>query len=406
MLNFNPVILDSTMAIFFNIFLKCSYSLFVPVVILLLSISSNSIIAQEDEEPILYYQMEPLDDSLFIKIQEELFIEPPDPKAEIIVDLRNANDQTISIKSTLYPLLALSPEVRARIITYPFKLNLEESIHFGSVFTRIAEKIKLKNFVNPPSKFQISSILGYINPFAQLFGGERFGWALHADVGFSFGIETEYSGPLESNYGEIGFHILGFSGGVYTSLDALTDTKESNNHNNLYVTKGFRINYVIPLGNFFQIGYIASLNDFTDTERERFVNDNAAYNPDGSIRYEPYLFDGSAVNWELRYPIKVLGSTRGKIYVARFMDELHIGYTGRELALAGSVFDFRFNALVSSPVRESEYVFDVIIQKVFDYWSFSSIAIGPSGILGTLDDGSFGFTSIFFNIRFKMGTSL
>lgn len=350
--------------------------------------------------------MEPLDDSLFIKIQEELFIEPPDPKAEIIVDLRNANDQTISVKSTLYPLLALSPEVRARIITYPFKINLEESIHFASVFTSVAAKIKLKNVINPPSKFQISSTLGYINPFVQLFGGERFGWALDADVGFSFGIETEYSGPLETNYGEIGFHIIGFYGGVYTNLDALTDSKSSNNHNNLFVTKGFRLNYVFPLGNFLQFGYIASYVDFTNSERVRYINDNASFNTDGSIRFQPYLFEGSAVNWELRYPIKVIGSTRGKIYVARFIDELHIGYTGREHSLAGSVFDFRFNALVSSPVREREYVFDVIIQKVFDYWSFSSIAIGPSWILGTLDNGSFGFTSIFFNIRFKLGTSL
>ena len=152
--------------------------------------------------------MEPLDDSLFIKIQEELFIEPADPKAEIIVDLRNANDQTISIKSVLYPLLALSPETRARIVTYPFKLNLEESIHYSSVFTRVAEKIRLKNVVNPPTKFQISSQMAYINPFAQLFGGERFGWSLHQDVGFSFGIETEYSGPLESNYVEVTIQIF------------------------------------------------------------------------------------------------------------------------------------------------------------------------------------------------------
>ncbi len=46
------------------------------------------------------------------------------------------------------------------------------------------------------------------------------------------------------------------------------------------------------------------------------------------------------------------------------------------------------------------------IQKIFDYWAFSSIAIGPSAILGTLDDGSFGFTTIFLNFRIKVGTSL
>ena len=104
--------------------------------------------AQEEEEQILYYQMEPLDDSLFIHIQEELFIDPPDPKAEIVVDLRSVTDQTISVKGSLYPLLALKPETRARIITYPFKLNLEETINFGSVFTRVLEKLRFKNISN------------------------------------------------------------------------------------------------------------------------------------------------------------------------------------------------------------------------------------------------------------------
>ena len=85
--------------------------------------------------------MEPLDDSLFIQIQEELFIDPPDPKAEIIVDMRDAYNQTISVKGSLYPLLALKPETRSKVITYPFKLNLEESINFGSVFTSLISKL-------------------------------------------------------------------------------------------------------------------------------------------------------------------------------------------------------------------------------------------------------------------------
>ena len=381
------------------------------ILFLIFNFNSTLTFAQEDEEPIRYYQMEPLDDSLFIQIQEQLFIDPPDPKAEIIVDLRNENDQTIGIKGALYPLLALTPEIRARIITYPFKLNLEETIHYGSVFSRVIEKIRLKNVVNPPSMFQISSTLGYINPFLQLFGGERFGWALKKDVGFSFGIETEYAGPLETNYIEAGVHILGFYGGYYSNVDAITSLKSSTNHNNLFVTDGFRIAYVIPFGNFFEIGFIKATSDFTESQIQQFlhnsVNDgNIILNPDSSIRYQPYLFDGSSINWEFRYPVKVLGSTRGKVYVARFMDEWHVGYTGREMALAGSVFDFRFDAMVNSPVRQPQYVFDIIIQKVFDYWSFSSIALGPSGIMGTLKDGSFGFTSIFFNFRLKLGTSL
>ncbi len=381
------------------------------LIILLLTLLSTSVLVAQEEEPIIYFQMEPLDDSLFIHIQEQLFIDPPDPKAEIIVDLRNENDQTISIKGSLYPLLALAPETRARIITYPFKLNLEETIHFGSVFTRVFEKIRLKNLVNPPSKFQISSMLGYINPFLQLFGGERFGWALKKDVGFSFGIETEYSGPLETNYIEAGFHILGFYGGIYSHVDAISELRSSQGHNSVFVTEGFRIFYVIPFGNFFEIGFLSPSGEFTDSQIKDYLfngenKSNIVFNPDSSIRYQAYLFEEDVITWEFRYPLKVLGSTRAKVYVASFMDETHIGFTGREMALAGSVFDFRFDAMVSSPAREPQYVFDIIIQKIFDYWAFSSIAIGPSGILGTLDDGSFGFTTIFLNLRLKLGTSL
>ena len=385
---------------------------YLPLLIVMLFTSlSTSVIVAQDDEPIIYYQMEPLDDSLFIQIQEQLFIDPPDPKAEIIVDLRNENDQTISIKGSLYPLLALAPETRARIVTYPFKLNLEETINFGSVFTRVVEKIRFKKVVNPPSKFQISSTLGYINPFLQLFGGERFGWSLKKDVGFSFGIETEYSGPIETNYIEAGFHILGFYGGIYSHVDAISELRSSQGHNSVLVTEGFRLYYVIPFGNFFEIGFLSSSTDFTDSQKEDYLfkgqnSHNIVFNDDGTIRYQAYLFEGDVLTWEFRYPLRVMGSTRAKVYVASFMDETHIGFTGREMALAGSVFDFRFDAMVSSPAREPQYVFDIIIQKIFDYWAFSSIAIGPSGILGTLDDGSFGFTTIFLNFRIKIGTSL
>ncbi len=93
------------------------------LLVLLIAVKTN---AQDDQEKIVYYQMEPLDDSLFIHIQNEVFIDPPDPKAEIIVDLRDPNDQTISIKGSLYPFLALTPETRAKVITYPLKLTLKK----------------------------------------------------------------------------------------------------------------------------------------------------------------------------------------------------------------------------------------------------------------------------------------
>jgi len=198
------------------------YSLFTSTLIIGFSIQVHG---QEEEEPVNYYQMEPLDDSLFIQIQEQLFIDPPDPKAEIVVDVRDANNQTISIKGALYPFLSLKPDTRARIITYPFKLNLEETVNFGSVYTRVINKLRFEKVLVPPTVFQISPTLGYINSYLQFQGGERFGIPIKKDIGLSIGFGTPYSGALETNFVEANFHILGFRGGLFTAVDALVELK-------------------------------------------------------------------------------------------------------------------------------------------------------------------------------------
>ncbi|MCA2005555.1 MAG: hypothetical protein LDL01_07125, partial [Ignavibacterium sp.] len=278
--------------------------------------SAGILIGQQEEEPILYFQLEPLDDSLFISIQEQLFIDPPDPKAEIIADLRDANNQTISIAGALYPFLALKPETRARIITYPFKINLEETITYSSVFTRVIEKLRLQKILNPPSALQISSGLGYINPFLQAQGGERFGFPIKSDIGVSIGLGTPYSGVLETNFIEMNFHILGVRLGIFRNADAFIELKDHNNHNNLIVTEGIQVAYTIPLGNFFEIGYWNGNKSVTQSQFLKYtfysVNKDAIVrNPDGSIKYQPYIVDDeSFLNWEFRYPIKVLGATR------------------------------------------------------------------------------------------------
>ncbi|RPI74301.1 MAG: hypothetical protein EHM47_03980 [Ignavibacteriales bacterium] len=374
--------------------------IFILPILLILGGNFYFISAQgEEEEPVLFYQMEPLDDSLFNKIQEEVFIDPPDPKAEIIVDLRDANNQTVSIKGTLYPFLAFTPETRAKIITFPFKINLEEDIHYGSVFTRVFEKMRFGKLISPPTATQISPTLQYINPFFQLFGGERFGFSLKKDIGISLGVGTPYSGPLETNFVEANFHILGFYGGAFNSVDAMTEIKEEENHNNLYVTTGIQMGYVVPFGNFFQIGYIRVLDEPTFTEILRWRENDTE---DLKVKY----LTGSYINFELRYPVSVLGSTRGKFYGARYLDEWHIGFTGREISLAGSTFDFRFDAMVSSDVRQPQYVVDILVQKIAEGFAFSAIALGPSAVFSTTSSGSFGITSIFFNFRLKVGTSL
>jgi hypothetical protein len=378
-------------------------------VILIFALNTYKLYSQE-EEKILYYQMEPLDDSLFIKIQEEVFIDPPDPKAEIIVDLRDPNNQTISISGSLYPFLALKPETRAKIITYPFKLNLEETINFGSVFTRVIEKLRLNKVLNPPSVLQISPTLGYINPFLQVQGGERFGFPIKSDVGISIGIGTPYSGIMETNFIEANFHILGVRLGIYQNADAFVEIKDFQNHNNLFVTSGFQVAYVIPFGNFFEFGYTKSTKGFSQPQIDKYTKytvnkDNIVLNQDGSVKYQPYLLQGSFINWELRYPIKVMGATRGKVYVARYLNETHVGYSGREMTLGGSVFDLRMDAMVASNVRQPQFVMDILVEKIFDSWASSAIAVGPSAIIGTTRSGSVGITSILFNLRIKVGTS-
>ncbi len=57
------------------------------------------------------------------------------------------------------------------------------------------------------------------------------------------------------------------------------------------------------------------------------------------------------MNWELRYPVKFMGALRSKFYFADFIDEMHVGFMGREMTLGGSVFDLRMDYMFNSPVR-------------------------------------------------------
>jgi hypothetical protein len=383
--------------------------LFFIILLAIISPALTLLYSQEEEEQINYFQMEPLDDSLFIFIQQALFIDPPDPKAEIIADLRDANNQTISIKGALYPFLAIPPDLRARVVTYPFKINLEEDIHYGSVFSRVIEKIKISKVLDPPTKQQISSTMWYINPFFELFGGERLGIPIKKDIGLSFGLMTKYEGPLNTNFLEANFHILGVYGGAFTNIDALITSFKDNNYNNLIFTSGYQIGYVFPFGNFFEINYLNAVDEFTENQRAQYLNPSrgtVVFNSDGSVKYQAWLVEGSFLNWEFRYPVKLLGATKGRFYAAQYLDEWHFGFDFREMSLAGSTFDFLFDAMTSSEFRQPQYVMTLTVQKIAESWAFSAFSIGPSLIMSRLDDGSFGVYKIFVNMRFKMGSSL
>jgi hypothetical protein len=297
----------------------------------------------------------------------------------------------------IFPFLAFKPDTRAKIQIYPFKLNLGETINYGSVFTRVLERIKINKLLAPPTPYQISSVLQYINPFLQIFGGERFGFPIKSDIGLSFGFGTPYSGPLETNFIEANFNMLGFSAGVFGPFDELSNSGISSSYNNLYATGGYQIGYVLPFGNFLQVSYTNILVKPTIEQLNKYKN---------SVNPHVKIIEGASVNWEFRYPVSVLGSTRGKIYAGQYLHEWHFGYSGRELSLAGSTFDFRFDAMTHSDIREPEYVFDLLVQKIFESWGFSAIAIGPAAILGNDRRGKFNCTSIFLDFRLKIGTSL
>jgi hypothetical protein len=59
-----------------------------------------------------------------------------------------------------------------------------------------------------------------------------------------------------------------------------------------------------------------------------------------------------------------------------------------------------------SDVRQPEYVLDILVQRIFENWAFSSFAIGPSAVFSQTSGGGFGVVSMFFNLRLKVGTSL
>ncbi|MCW9065427.1 MAG: hypothetical protein OQJ78_03960, partial [Ignavibacteriaceae bacterium] len=88
------------------------------------------------------------------------------------------------------------------------------------------------------------------------------------------------------------------------------------------------------------------------------------------------------------------------------LSEWHFGFDFREMSLAGSTFDFLFDAMTHSKHRIPQYVMTLTIQKIAESWAFSAFSLGPSVILSRLESGNFGVYKIFVNMRFKLGSSL
>ncbi len=365
------------------------------------------------------------DDRKFKEIQDALGIDPPlgtitlcfnltDPKLQFVT-VGDENDPTAKqYSASQVPDSILSFMVQWRGIN---KYNLSKvGYNYASVFVEAIKKVKIGEFLAPPKReIEIVNSVAYINQYLNFFGGDPLGIPIKRGFGFSFHAGTPYSGPLETDIIGASFHMLGASVGVTTrikefvlkrSAGATKDERESKfgNYNNIFTPKlGLEVNYVVPFGNFFQIGYFSTL-DTGDYDPPLPIKNEA---PDSNETYKlmpnNVLVKGGYVNWEFRYPIRVFRSTRSKIYVAKYLGEVHCGFVGRELTLANSVFDVRINATFGSSKRNFQLLMEAYVSSIGEGFSLSSFAIGPSVRLTKTPSGSLGAVTILINARLKIG---
>jgi hypothetical protein len=365
------------------------------------------------------------DDRKFREIQTVLGIEPPlgtitlsfnltDPKLQMVT-IGDENDPT----AKQYPASQVPDSILMFMVQWKGinKNNLSKvGYNYASVFIEAIKKVKLAEFLAPPKReIEIVNTVAYINQYLNFFGGDPLGIPIKRGFGFSFRLGTPYSGPLETDMIGASFHMLGASIGVTTRIKefvrkhsggATKDEKESkfSNYNNIFTPKlGMEINYVLPFGNFFQVGYYTSI-DSGDYDPPLLVRNNA---PDSSstYRYMPnnVIVSQSYFNWEFRYPLRVFRSTRSKLYIAQYLGEFQAGFVGRELTLANSIFDVRINATMNSAKRNFQLLLEAYISSIGEGFSLSSFAIGPSVRLTKSPEGKMGAVTILINARLKIG---
>jgi len=339
------------------------------------------------------------DDSIFIKIQDDLLIDPKIESFNVVVNIMDPQpinqyvvigDET-SPDALRYAWSQLSKQVQEGLINWSGtnKENLnKQKLNYGSVFLDDLKKIKVKELVAPPQKErEIKNTTAYINPYLQAFGGEPLGIPLKRSFGFSFQLGTPYSGPLETDFVGANFHLLGASVGITTrikefvqkrgnGISSVSSGSQTAQYNNLFAPKlGLQFNYVIPLGNFFEIGYFTVLDtgDYDPPVTVYYLDDpNLGRLPNNDLR-------GSYTNFEFRYPFRTFGSTRAKVYFARYMGESHIGFSGREMRLSGSVFDVRIDAMLDG-TRNFQILLETMVSNIGEGFSMSSFAIGPENL--------------------------
>lgn len=407
-----------------------SYSLVVAVLAFLLLLSSSAFAQEEREDnPTTWKYFKILanadDDSVFVKLQDDLNIDPKLGSFTIVVNIIDPNPSAHYVvigdeadpTALRYLWSQLKKDNQDKLIGWvgANKENLnKKKYNYASVFVDALKRVKIKELFSPPKKErEILNTTAYINPYLNFFGGEPLGIPLKKSFGFSFQLGTPYSGPLETDLVAANFHLLGAKIGVTTRIKELVRKREAGatsseknstfgTYNNIFSPKlGLQASYIIPFGNFLELSYFSTL-------------DSGDYDPPlpvvytgGDLQGLPlpniYINKQNWFNFEFRYPLRTFGSTRAKVYVAKYFGEFHAGYMAREIRVAGSVFDVRIDYTFSSAQRNWQMLLETYISNISESFGFNSFAIGPSVRLTKTPAGGVGIVTALVNARVKLG---
>ncbi|MCE1164351.1 MAG: hypothetical protein LWX07_02990 [Bacteroidetes bacterium] len=385
-------------------------------------------VREDDPKTFKYFKINATadDDSVFVKIQDEMSVDPKLSTFTIVVNVSDAdpNNHYVVIGEETDPTKIqvswnnISKPVQQKLLNWsaPNKINLaQKKYNYISVFVDAIKRIKIKEVISPPKKErEILNTTAYINPYLNFFGGEPLGIPLKKSFGFSFQLGTPYSGPLETDIIAANFHLLGAKVGVTTRIKELvrkrdagatSGEKESTfgNYNNIFTPKlGLQASYVLPFGNFLEASFFSVL-DSGDYDPPLKVKNNLDTVKNGAYMPNIYIAKGSYFNFEFRYPIRTFGSTRAKIYIAKYFGEFHAGYSAREIRLAGSVFDLRMDYTFSNAQRNWQFLWEAYVSNISESFGLSSFAIGPSIRLTKTPNGQFGVVTAMVNARLKIG---
>lgn len=288
--------------------------------------------------------------------------------------------------------------------------------NYGTVFTKgldeVGEAFKKKNSIAPASILDVFPTNNFVNPYLSAFGWEPLGIPLKysAGLGLTFQFGTQYSGPMETDYISTSFRVFNLSAAVSSRLKE-TVLKYSGNdtasftpanllasYNNIFSPNiGIEFGISVPFGNFFDISYFTTIDSGdTDPPVRVYDTETGELMPNNIIR-------GEYTNFELRYPFRILQSSRAKAYLSKRFGELHLGVSATHMLIGSSSFDIRMDYLFSTKVRNNQFLFEYLISNIGEGFAKNSFAVGPSVRLGTTNRNTFGFLVILINMRIKVG---